>query len=96
MARVTLHDSRWVDLRPMWVSDKVAIVELDRDRDESALLDYMSRLAGILERGVLARSWEGSLLDMTEMALLGLVRDWAVITDQDALPEANGTSSGTP
>jgi hypothetical protein len=93
MARIDLPDGRSLELRPMYISDKLAIVALDAEDPPRAFLARMEAYAAILERAVTWRSWDGPLTDMTEQRLLAILREWAVLTEDDALPPASGTGS---
>lgn len=93
MPRVTLSDGRWLELRPMWISDKLALVDLEAD---TAPLERLRCYGAIIEPAVESRSWDGSLLDMSEEQLLLLLRDWARGTQEEALPPETGTPSPEP
>ena len=95
MARITLPDGRWLELRPMWLSERNALLALSDRAGDMLYVDYYNTLAGIVGKGVEALSWEGSVADMAEERLAWLSKEWGRITDEDALPEANGTASET-
>ncbi len=95
MATVTLSDGRTLELRPMYISEKVRIIKLQEQDEEGTLLDMVVGVADLIEPAVESKSWEGALLDMTEMQLLGLAREWTVITEDDALPPESAPSSPT-
>ena len=95
MATVTLSDGRTLSLRPMYISDKAKIVAVQERDEEAQQLDILTEMASLIEPAVTAKSWEGSLLDMTEMQLLHLAREWARLTDEDALPPGPGAGSET-
>jgi hypothetical protein len=88
--RVQLPDGRWLQLRPMWLSDQLAIQQLQAEDDDGNVSDLqrMQRYADILGPAVKAKSdgW-ASLLDMTEERFLWVFQQWSKLTDEDALPE---------
>lgn len=136
MARMTLPGDRWVELRPMYVTDELAFedmaaagtaVEQEQERLKAVLASleaaatdeekaaaveaagvalesiqaiYFQRLRETVARmtgACLATSWGGPLPDrVTRDELYGLVRQWRLASEDDALPPANGTSSETP
>ena len=95
MARITLSDGRWLDMRPMYISDKVRIVKLQERDETDDYLDQVIEMAKIIEPGVGAKSWDGPVTDITDTQLVTIARDWAGITDEDALPEASAPDSET-
>jgi len=96
MATITLSDGRTLDLRPMYISEKIRIVALnDKTDDDSPMLDYVQELGSIIEPAIDPESWTGSVYDMTEMQLITLSVEWRTITDEDALPEASAPDSVT-
>ena len=95
MGTVTLSDGRTVDLRPMYISEKLAIVKWQESDEESTYLDVVQGMAAIIEPAVISKSWEGSFLDMTERQMLTLARDWAKVTEDDALPPESAPDSET-
>lgn len=81
----------------MYVSDKNKLIayEAEAEGQKVRYLDQLNAYADILRPGVIATSWDGDLTEMTDTRLLWLLGQWAVITEDDALPPASGTSSGT-
>jgi hypothetical protein len=92
---IDLPDGRALDLRPMYISDKRRLVDFETGSEGLRVLDLMEGYIAILEPAVLWKSWDGPLTDMTEIRLLNIVREWAVVTEDDALPPASGTDSET-
>ena len=95
MATVTLSDGRTLELRPMYISEKLAIVKLQEQDDEQPYIDIIVSMSKLIEPAVTAKSWDGPLLDMTELQLLKLARSWSMLTEEDAIPPALGTDSET-
>ncbi len=96
MATVTLSDGRTLELRPMYIAEKIRIIKLQDDDDkETTLLEAVVRIADIIEPAVKSKDWDGTLLDMTELDLYGLARSWASVTEDDALPPESAPSSPT-
>ncbi len=93
--RIDLPDGRWVELRPMYLSDKNRILELEKREEEARYLDMLNEYAAILRPAVTATSWDGDIADMPEIQLLRLIPEWGNKTAEDILPEASGTSSAT-
>lgn len=98
MPRVTLSDGRTVDLRPMYISDELAIVDIaDREFDgPRPRIDLLRAYAAVVEAAVTGRSWSGSFLEMSERDLTYLFGEWRRLSDEDAVPPAVGTPSPTP
>lgn len=100
MPRVTLSDGRWLELRPIYVSDRLAVIDLqaevEANPDRSFVVDYLKALAAIVEGGTTAKSWDGSLLEMPEPELLTLMSKWRKASEDDAVPPASGTPSEGP
>ncbi len=100
MARITLSDGRWLDMRPMYISDKVRILKV-QERDEADTVteaeyfDLVIEMVGVIEPGVTAKSWDGPITDITDTQLVTIARDWASMTEDDALPPESGTDSET-
>ena len=97
MARITLNDGRWLDMRPMYISDKVRIVKL-QERDDAATesesyLDLVVEMAAVLEPGILETSWDGPITDITETQLTLIARDWASMTEDDAVAPEHGEAA---
>ena len=94
MATVTLSDGRTLSLRPMYIREKRAIIDLqEATTDESPILDYTEALGAVIEPAV--SDFDGSIYDMTEMQLLQLINQWSTVTEDDAIPPENGTGSET-
>lgn len=98
MARIDLPDGRWVDVRPQYLSDVNRLVELGKRSDDPdfTVLDLINGYADIIRPAVLALSWDGDVTDMPEPRLAWLIRQWAVVTEDDALPPDSGTGGATP
>ena len=98
MERIELARGRWLAFaRPMYVSDRRAISEAAESMgDDGTLLDLMARILAAIEPAVAERSWDGPLDQVTVEEINDLTRAWATQTEDDALPLADGTSSGTP
>lgn len=92
MPRIDLPDGRWVELRPQYLSEKNRILELPAKVAEGRLIDLLNGYADIIRPAVLALSWEGDITDMPELRLVELIRQWARITEDDAVPPASGTT----
>ena len=95
MAQVTLSDGRTLELRPMYISEKLKLVKMEEDDSEERYLDVVTAVAAIIEPAVVSKSWEGSLLDMTDRQMLTLTREWSSVTEDDALPPENAPDSET-
>jgi hypothetical protein len=94
MPRIDLPDSRWLELtRPMYISDKQKIVDLEAL--DGTLLDRMNGYAEILGPAIGAKSWTGSITDMTELRLLNVLAEWAQFTEESVAPKAGGSPSKT-
>lgn len=98
MSRIDLPDGRWVDLRPMWLSEKNAIVAYEASIEGTKIphLERVNAFAALLRPGITATSWDGDIADMPEMELLRIMFQWQTVTEDDALPPVKGTSSVTP
>jgi hypothetical protein len=97
MPRVTLSDGRSMEMRPIYVSDRLAIIELNERRQDSSApitdIEYLKALAAIAEPAVIEKSWPGSLLEMPELELLALMFKWRKASEDDAVPPVSGASS---
>ncbi len=98
MARIDLPDGRWVNLRPMWLSEKVAIVAYEEETEgkQTSYLERMTAYAALLRPGITETSWGGDIADMPETTMLNIMARWQTISEDDALPPVTGTSSETP
>jgi len=98
MPRVTLADGRTVELRPMYISDELAIVDIgEREFDgPRRRLDQVTAYAALLEAAVLERSWSGPFLDISEPDLGYLFGEWRRLSDEAVVPPVDGTPSPTP
>ena len=105
MARIDFPDGRWVELRPMYVDDELALDELAKagdaveaageDRDEAyrRYIDLLRQTKAVIEDATTAKSWEGSVGRMSRDDLMGLLGQWRRVTEDDAVPPVNGASS---
>lgn len=91
MPRITLSDGRWVELRSMWISDKLRLIDLAAM--QTTPIERLRTYAEVMEPAVREKSWDGSLLDMSEQQFLTALRDWGQAAEDDALPPASGRSS---
>lgn len=106
MARIDFKDGRWIELRPMYVDDELAIYDLadagsamEGSDDEGTARRYFELLREaktIIDGATLAASWEGGAGRLQRDDLLGLIAQWRVATEDDALPPVSEPSSGTP
>jgi hypothetical protein len=105
MAHITLKDGRWIELRPMYVDDELAIYELaeagsamEAGDDEAAARRYFGLLRDakrLIDDATTAASWEGGAERLQRDDLLGLIAQWRTATEDDALPPVNEPSSET-
>jgi hypothetical protein len=106
MARITFPDGRWIDLRPMWVNDELAVEELGQagseadaaegDEAQAAYQRYtgmLRKVRGLLDGATIATSWDGDAGQMTRDDMLGLLGQWRNATEDDAVPPSSGASS---
>lgn len=91
--RVTLSDGRWLEMRPIWVSDRLAIIDLNRRVKKMQAIDYLAEMAALVDRATEARSWDGTAGDMPEGHLLRIVTDWNKVSEDDAVPPVFGATS---
>lgn len=106
MARIDFKDGRWIELRPMYVDDELAIYDLaeagsamEGTEDEDAARRYFGLLREakrVIDGATTAASWEGGAGRLQRDDLLGLIAQWRTATEDDALPPVNEPSSGTP
>lgn len=108
MAKVTFSDGRWVELRPMYVDDELAVAELGdagtalesgEGADEEKARAYfglLRRVKTMLDDAVVRASWDGGMGRLTTSDMLGVIAQWRESSEDAALPPANGTSSATP
>jgi hypothetical protein len=97
MIRITLADGRWMDLRPMYISDRLALVDLNEQfKSEGNILEYLQSLGGIVAAALDSKSWKGALLEMSDADLMQVFSDWVKGTEEAAVPLASGATSPTP
>ncbi len=106
MARIDFKDGRWIELRPMYVDDELAIYDLaeagsamEGSEDEDAARRYFGLLREakrVIDGATTAASWEGGAGRLQRDDLLGLIAQWRTATEDDALPPVNEPSSETP
>ncbi len=98
MIRLTLADGRWLDLRPIYISDRLTMVELGERVNSGGIagLEYLSDLAALVSAAIVEKSWEGSVLQMSQPALLQLVNQWMEATEAEAVPLASSGPSDSP
>lgn len=96
MARLTLPDGRWIEIRPQFIREQNAIRDLnDRTPPDTPILDYLNDLLVILRPAVTETSWDGDVDELTPKQALLVMREWPRVTEDDAFPPVPGTSSGT-
>ena len=96
MERIDLDRGRWLRFeRPMYISDRRAIVAAAESSEGSTLLDMMASMCAVIEPSVEERSWTGAFDQLTVDELNDVARQWSQQTEDDALPPADGTSSET-
>ena len=103
MARITFNDGRWIELRPMWVDDELAVEELgtagselegtgdDPDAATAAYQRYtalLRQVRALLDAATTATSWGGGAGQMTRDDMLGLIGQWRRASQDDAVPPA--------
>lgn len=102
MARITLPDGRWLDMRTMTVNDELVMDDLgaagseaeattedDPKAAESAYGRYMGLLRqtkAILVAATTATSWGGDAGDMGRDAMFELVSQWRKAGEDAAVP----------
>lgn len=89
MAHITL-DGKRIPMRP--VSPRL-LIALD-DASENNLRAMAVMLRGLADAA--PPEHRDTLLDMDATVAIGLFGEWTAASEDDALPPADGTSSGTP
>ena len=96
MERIPLARGRWVRFeRPMYISDRRAMASVSDMPEDATLFDVFDRILSVIEPAIAERSWDGPLDMMTPDEMQEVGRAWRDQTEDDALPPADGTSSGT-
>lgn len=96
MPRLTLPDGRWLDARLPTTDQFLALLDPDEDPDAPLAGVRRIRVArDALRDAFIETSWGGVPGDLRPDELAGLVGPWLAATEDDALPLASGTSSGT-
>jgi len=96
MERINLDRGRWLRFeRPMYISDRRAIVNAAESSEGTTLLDMMAAMCAVIEPAIAERSWDGAFDQLTVDELNDVARQWSQQTEDDALPPADGTSSET-
>jgi len=99
MARITLSEGRWADLRPMRSKDEALLgefAELEGTQDWKAYYGLKARMLRHLEDATRETSWEGGFGELPNGDLPAIFIQWDAATDDEALPPENGPSSETP
>lgn len=97
MARITLSGDRWLDVTPMLVDDELEIADLTEvENDFKGQVAFLRGLRDIVDRHTIAASWDGGAGRLTKAEMYSVLGQIRVVTEDDALPPANGTSSETP
>lgn len=92
---VALADGRWLDLRPMYISELKAVIAWQERDEQGTFIEQVDEIVALIEPAVRARSWDGSFEDMSPDELFKLIGRWRTVTEDDALPPENGTDSAT-
>lgn len=93
MPRVTLSDGRWLDMRPIYISERRQFIELSRTAKNDAFVDYLEALVALVAPAVGGRSWDGPIDALTTKQLMTIVAEWHRLSEDDAVPPATGTPS---
>jgi hypothetical protein len=99
--RITLDDGRWLDMRPMYISDMLAIQEAERrlSSKDGGERDVVAEFVAVCEAitpGVEARSWDGPITQMTPEQAMRLARLWGNATEDMVMPPLSGSASAKP
>lgn len=96
MARITFPDGRWMDVTPLLVDDELEIADLaEVENDFRAQVGFLRGVRDVIDRRTLETSWGGGAGALTKTQMFGVLAQLRVVTEDDALPPDNGTSSET-
>jgi len=97
MPRINLPDGRWVDLRLPTTDEWLTILD-DPDADPDDDMAGVKRVRVVrdaLNAAFTATSWDGKPSDLDPVTLTKMAGPWLAATQDDAIPPASGTGSGT-
>ena len=86
-------------LRPMLARDEMLIGELLELESAPAAGPYFrikARMVRALDEALVEAEWEGGFGELPKDEILATLLAWDGATDEEALPNAIGPSSGTP
>lgn len=96
MARIDLPDGRWLDMRLPTTDEWLALLEAEDADDPVSWVKRVRDMRDALNAACRETSWGGKPSDLSPGVLTSvLVPAWLKATEDDALPPASGTDSGT-
>jgi len=97
MARLMLSEGRWADMRPMLAKDEMLIGELvDLENKDTSYFRIKRDMVRALDAATREASWDGGFGELPKDEILTAILLWDRLTEDEALPPDNGTSSETP
>lgn len=92
--KIDFPDGRSLELHLPSVGDHIKIV--DFDYENSKRMDRLRFYLGLVENRLISKSWDGPVDELTPDELTHVFGQWLGLTEDDAVPPAPGSSSGTP
>jgi len=97
LVRLTLDDGRWLDCRLPTTDEFLDILDSrdGGDDDPRSFVTQVRLVRDAMNAACEATSWGGRPSDLPPATLARLLPRWLNAAEDDALPPASGTSSGT-
>jgi hypothetical protein len=95
MARITLPDGRWLEVRLPTTDEFLLLLDVPDDESRRPFVQRIREVRDIFESACSATSWGGRPGDLQPLQLIELVGPWLDATEDDALPPESGADSET-